>query len=96
MAAASSSELRFRFLCGLRGYHEYSGIWRPVLNEVSPAKHERRNPHDRYAIAAFKQRPGFLVEQIIGHLPREISRFTIVHEAVVKAKVVDVNHRQVD
>ena len=46
-------------------------------------------------IATFKRRPGFLREQIVGHLPREISRFThyiIVHGGVVTVKVLDMNH----
>ena len=84
---------KFSFPCGLRGYHEYRTIWIPELNEVLSAKHERSNPHDRYAIAAFKRRPEFLREQIVGHLPREISRF-IVHGGVVTVKVLDVNHRR--
>ena len=94
---AVSRSVKFTFSCGLRGYHEYRSVWRPSLNEVLPAKHERNNPHDQYAIAAFKQRPGFLREEIVGHLPREISRFTyfiIVHGGVVTVKVIDVNHRR--
>ena len=69
-----------------------------MLNEVLPAKHERNNPHDRYAIAAFKRRlAGLTRETVVAHLPREISRATyyiIIHGGVVTAKVADVNHRR--
>ena len=67
-----------------------------MLNEVLPTKHERSNPHHRYAITTLKGQPGFLGEQIVGHLPREISRLTyyIIVHGVVTAKVIDVNHRR--
>lgn len=44
-----------------------------------------------------KRLPGRLVASVVGHLPREISRFThfiIVHGAKVSCKVVDVHHRR--
>ena len=40
--------------------------------------HGRKNLHDRYAMAAYKRLPGQLADSIIGHLPREISRPTLV------------------
>ena len=39
--------------------------------------------------------PGLLGEQVVGHLPQEISRLTwyiIVHGGVVTVKAVDVNY----
>ena len=89
--------LRTVFSCGIRGYHEYKTIWVPVLKEVLPVKHESTNRHDRYAIAVMKRLPGRLAASVVGHLPREISRFThfiIVHGAKVSCKVVDVHHRR--
>ena len=78
--------------------HEYHFVWIPVLNEVLSTKHERNNPHNRYAIAAFKQKPaGLIDEQVVGHLSQEISRatyYTIIHGGVVTAKVADVNLRR--
>ena len=35
-----------------------------------------KNSLDRYAIAATKRLPGRIADSIVGHLPREISRFT--------------------
>lgn len=66
----------YNFSCGIRGYHEYKIRWVPVLNEVLPVKHESTNCYDRYAIAVMKRFPGTLAAFVVGHLPREISRFT--------------------
>ena len=85
------ADISTRFLCGLRGYHEYCHVWTPVENEVFCVRQEKRNPHDYYAIAALKQ------QQVVSHLPREISRFTwfiINHGAAVSVKVVDINYRR--
>ena len=79
---ADGGSLRFRFLCGLRGYHEYRSIWTPSIGEELVAKNESHNVHDRYAIAALKLQPGTIWPSVIDHLPREISRFTyciIIH-----------------
>ena len=60
-------------LCGIRGFHVYKEVWKPILMERLNLSHERKNLHDRYAIAAYKRLPGRLADSIIGHLPREIS-----------------------
>ena len=72
--------------------------WNPRLNEVLPATPEHHNPHDCFAVAVKKHLPGSLaVDCVVGHLPREISRFTyflIVHGARVSCRVVDAHHRR--
>ena len=73
---ADGGSLRFSFLCGLRGYHEYRSVWTPSIGEELAAKIESHNIHDRYAIAALKLLPGTIRPSVVGHLPREISRFT--------------------
>ena len=52
----------------VRGYHVYQAIWLAVIGEVLPCARERRNSTYRYAVAVVKDR------QIIGHLPRKISK----------------------
>ena len=89
------AEISIKFLCGLRGYHEYSSVWTPVENEVLRVQQERNNPHDHYAIAALKQQHSR--QQIVGHFPRKISRFMwfiINHGAAVSVKVVDILQRR--
>ena len=94
---STMADLNITFLCGLRGYHEYRNVWTPTLNEVLRARQERNNPYDRYAIAALKHQSETHREQVVDHLPREISRYTwfiINHGAEVLVQVVDVNHRR--
>ena len=84
---AMATVIEAKFFCGLRGYHIYKAIWSPTNHELLVAKQETNNPHDRYAIAAYKQ------ISVVGHLPKEILRFTwfiISHGASVTVKVVDV------
>ena len=85
------------FPCGLRGYHVYKEIWNPTVGEKMPCVFERNNPHDRYAIAVTKHLPGRLASVTVGHLPREISRFTrflLMRGAEVYVTVKDAQHRR--
>ena len=68
----------------------------PIVGEVLRCCHERKNPFDRYAIAAMKRLPGRLADCTIGHLPRAISRinrFFLLREGVVSVEIVDKNPR---
>lgn len=87
--------LRYSFLCGLRGYHQYRLLWTPVLDEILTARPEIGNYFDRYAIAAYRQFGA--TERIVGHLPRELSRylyFIIFHGAHIVCKVINTHHRR--
>ena len=89
------ASLTFSFRCGLRGYHVYRTTWRPRIDEILSFEHEAENSFDRHAIAAIKQRRdgGLPLEQVVGHLPKEISRFIkfiLIHGAQVTVKVIDV------
>ena len=49
------------------------------------------NQHDYYTTDALKK------QQVVGHLPKEITQFTsfiINHGAAVSVKVVDINYRR--
>ena len=94
---AAGGRLKFTFPCGLRGFHEYHSMLTPTMGEELTAVHEDKNRFDRYAIAALKTLPGNIRPSTVGHLPREISRFTyyiIVHGGRVACKVTDVHHRR--
>ena len=94
---SDSLKIRFVFLCGLRGYHEYCSIWTPTLHEVLEAKQESGNAYDSFAIACTKKLPSRLTESVVGHLPKEVSRYTyyiILHGAKVTAMVIDTHHRR--
>ena len=51
----------------VRGYHYYQNIWDPVINEVLTCAREDSNPHDRYAVAVYKD------TRVVGHVARKIS-----------------------
>ena len=92
-----SDSIRISFRCGLRGFHVYQDIWKPVIGETFHCIQEKNNIHDRYAVAATKRLPGRLAGSIVGHLLREISRctrFLISREGNVKVTVIDSKHRR--
>ena len=96
-SSGSSSTIRFTFLCGIRGYHEYKLQWAPVLDEVLTVQQQPTNPHDCYAIAVKKRLPGTLYDSVVGHLPKEISRYTyfiINHGGRVTCKVKKTHYRR--
>ena len=77
----------------------YRNIWIPKKAEILSVKHEEENPFDLYAIAAVKRdgNPGAQREKIVGHLPKEISRFVrfiILHGARVSVKAVEETPRR--
>ena len=89
--------LNFAFPCGLRGFHVYKELWNPRLNEKLDTIHEENNPNDHYAVAVMRKTVSRLTPVVVGHLPREISRFTrfiILHGATVKVKVSDTKYRR--
>ena len=97
MANSHEDFIKHSFLCGLRGFHVYKEIWKPVVGELLRCSHERNNIYDRYAIAANKRLRGSLADSIIGHLPREISRatrFFLLRGGMVHLKVTDENYRR--
>ena len=54
--------------CCVRGYYVYKDLWKAVIDEELECKRETTNSKDRYAVAVFKN------GEIVGHLPRMISR----------------------
>ena len=65
----------FYFITGLRGFHVYSDMWKPSLNQFINFKQERNNCYDRFAVAGMAKLPGTLAASITGHMPRELSCF---------------------
>ena len=59
------------FTAAVRGYHFYRRYWRPQENEKLICLHEPGNAFDRFAIKTVKENG-----EIVGHLPKEISRIT--------------------
>ena len=61
----------WKVLCVVRGHHAYKDVWDPFLEDDFKTKHQRCNPHDKYAIADLPVDTKY--ETVVGHLPKEIS-----------------------
>ena len=69
--------ITIRFSCDRRGYHEYGSMWTPKLQEVIDAHLERvtiRTTGTGLPSGNVHQR---LIPRVFGHLPDQISRFTV-------------------
>ena len=59
------------FRAAVRGFHYYRRFWRPKENEKLDCLHKPENAFDRFAIKTVNEKG-----EIVGHLPKEISRVT--------------------
>lgn len=78
------------FTAAVRGYHFYRNIWRPYMTEKLECYHEFGNVFDMFAIKTCKASG-----EVVGHLPREISRatkFLLDRGAKVSAELVITSH----
>lgn len=67
---------RFEIPCASRGFHVYREVWTPRLGQSLKVEQEINNVHDPFAISLGTKIPGKLTDkEIVGHIPREISRF---------------------
>ena len=66
----------FTFPYASRGFHHYRNVWIPKIDQQLEVQHEKNNLHDPYACALFaKSRNKINGKVVVGHIPREISRF---------------------
>ena len=88
---ASCQENALRFFTGLRGFHVYRSSWKPYVQQKIELRKENHNKHDKYAVAGCTKLPGKLGLCVVGHTPREISRyiwFALAGDAAMSARVV--------
>ena len=86
----------FDFVTDMRGFHVYRDIWKPKLYQLVTCKRERNNVHHCFAIAGMTKVQGTLAPSIIGHIPRELSRyiwFAIKRGATIQAKVISTKEK---
>ena len=69
----SSSRSLLLVASKVRDFQVYSEIWEPYIGEELQCVREEDNDHDPYAVSIIKRR------QIVGHVPRSISRACAVH-----------------
>ena len=71
-----SGKQQFEITCASRGFRVYREFWKPKLGQNLQVKQEIGNLHDSFAISLGAKIPGKLTDfVIVGHIPREISRF---------------------
>ena len=77
MASIVRVSYTFKFTTGLRAYHVYRNTenWKPFLEQKITFKREKKNAHDRFAVVGMAMLPGKLAPVIVGHIPRELSRY---------------------
>ena len=81
------------FSAAVRGFHIYRDVWKPLENEELECLFERHNLFDMFAIKTCRLEGG----QIVGHLPREISRptkFLLDRGAKVTAQLTGTHYRR--
>ena len=79
-----SRPYEFSFQSFVTGHHVYKEDWTPILGEIINFTREPTNQHDRYAVAAYKNK------EIVGHIPRIISKpcsYALLSGAVITATV---------
>ena len=83
---------KIEFSSAVAGYHHYRNTWFPQKSEVLDCYDEFENTFDMFAIKTCKSNG-----QIVGHLPREISRvtkFLLDRGAVVQATLSTTHYRR--
>ena len=81
------------FSAAVRGFHVYRDVRKPLENEELECLFERHNLFDMFAIKTCHLEGG----QIVGHLPREISRptkFLLDRGAKVTAQLTGTHYRR--
>ena len=81
------------FSAAVRGFHVYRDVWKPLENEEMECLFERHNLFDMFAIKTCRLEGG----QIVGHLPREISRptkFLLDRGAKVTEQLTGTHYRR--
>ena len=82
----------FEFTAAVRGFHVYRKTWRPKEGQVLNCYYEKGNSFDPFSIKVCEQNSC----EIVGHLPREISRvteFMLDRGASVNAELTSSHYR---
>jgi hypothetical protein len=88
--------ITYDFFSGLRGYHEYRNFWKPYVGQIITFAQEKNNKYDRYAVSGSARIPGKIGRVVVGHIPRELSRYiwyALEDEAIVSGKVISEKYK---
>ena len=91
-----SGAFKYEMKCASRGFHEYRRVWTPRIRQSLTVQPEFGNVHDPYAMALLTKLAETILEMdIVGHLPREISRFCryfVNYGGKLEVRVTDINY----
>ena len=74
--AGTSDNVELVIHCASSGFHEYRKIWSPKFGQKLNIKRDKINLFDPYATGLYCEIKGKIeILTLVGHLPREISRF---------------------
>ena len=86
--------ITWSFDSAVRDYHFFRKYWTPYLSQRLDCYHEPKYAFDQFAIKMVMMKK--FREEIVGHIPREISRptkFLLVRGAVIYAEICSVKYR---
>ena len=86
----------YDFCSGLRGYQVYQKIWKPFIDQVISFAREEKNPFDRFAISSSAKTPGKIGRVVVGHIPREWSRYmwyALDSGSIISGKVISDKYK---
>ena len=66
---------KFCFESHVRGFHVYQTVWSPVIGEENLECRHEKNEEDEFAIGVYRN--DFQKETLVGHMPRNISKFVL-------------------
>ena len=65
---------RFKKFCYVRGFHVHQIVWSIIIGEENlERRHEQKNEEDEFAADVYRN--DFQIENLVGHMPRNISKF---------------------
>ena len=88
----TNTEKVCEFTAAIRGYHYYRQLWNPQVSKVLQCVHDFGNVFDIFAIKTLNNKG-----EIVGHLPREISRVSkllLDRGATIQATLTTTNYRR--
>ena len=86
----------YDFCSGLLGYYVYQKIWKPFIGQVITFAREEKNIYDRFAISGSSKIPGKIGRVVVGHIPRQLSRYmwyTLDSGAIISGKVISDKYK---
>ena len=65
---------QFKKFCYVHGFHVHQIVWSIIIGEENlECRHEEKNEEDEFAADVYRN--DFQIENLVGHMPRNISKF---------------------